>query len=103
VIRRLLNRLGIGYVRLDGSEAMLWSQAARHAPLLYRLFRRSVAVADLDARLNDFREWQQLKTQLLPDDLIWPFTFNQGTLAMRQGFVVIRSGKPVAGLVTIVS
>ena len=93
----------IGYVRLDDSEAMLWSQAARHAPLLYRLFRRSIAVAELDSRLADIPDWHELKPQLMPDDLIWPFEFNQGTLAMRQGFVVIRSGKPVAGFVMIAS
>ena len=103
MIRRLLYRFGIGYVRLDCTEAMFWLQAARHAPLLYRLFRRTVPVAQLDSQFDDFAAWLEVKRQLAPDDLIWPFVFNQDTLAMRQGYVVVRSGKPITGFVTISS
>lgn len=103
MIQELLVRFGIGYVRLDGSEEMLWAQAARHAPIPCRLFRRSILIDELDFKLKELADWHRLKSELLPDDLIWPFTFNRGTSAMRAGYVVIRSGKPVTGIVTTVS
>ena len=102
-MRRLLQRLLSPYVTLDGTEHQLWSVAASRAPLAYRWFGRSIAIAELDAQYPDFDQWLALRPNVQSTDRIWPFTVNPNSMSMRQGFVVVRDGSPIGGIVTIVS
>ena len=103
LIRRLLQRLLSPCVTLDGTERQFWSVAASRAPLAYRWFGRSIAVAELDAQYPDFDQWLELRANVQSTDRIWPFTINPNSMAMRRRFVVVRDGSPIGGIVTIVS
>ena len=104
-----LIRRGIWYVRWVGQEEQLWREAMRHAPLSYRWFGRSLTVVEIDEDRaidglpRDWPAWRTVKEQLQPGDKIWPFVVNPWTMAMRAGYVVVRRGKPITGVVTVVS
>jgi hypothetical protein len=103
MIRWLRNTLSSDDVLTSGSEQELWQAAARHAPFTYRWFRRTLSIQELDEKHAGWNAWDECRRKLQPGDLIWPFCFNRNTSAMRSGFVVIRAGRPVTGVVTIVS
>jgi hypothetical protein len=102
-LRRKLIRFGVGYFRSNGTEEEFWREAMRHAPFAYRWCGKSIAVADLDAQLGHHAEWIVLRKQIEAGDRIWPFAINPDTSAMRTGYVVVRKGKAIGGVVTIVS
>jgi hypothetical protein len=99
----MIQRVLSPYVALDGTEEDLWAAAATRIPLSYKWLRRSVSVDSMDAEFGGFPEWVELRERVLPSDRICPFINNPDSLAMRQGFVVIRDGKPIGGIVTFVS
>ena len=103
MLTRLLQRIISPYIALDGTEHGLWAAAASRTPFAYRWLGRSVSPDALDAEFGDFQQWLDLRPQLETSDRICPFTINPHTSAMRQGFVVIRGGKPLGGIITIVS
>ena len=88
-------------VVLDGTEAGLWREAARHVPFKFRWLGRSLDIATVDTQVAGMADWQDLRACLEPRDRICPFTINRNTLAMRQGFVVIRNGMAIGGVVTL--
>ena len=101
--RRLRNQFGSGYVTLDGNEEGFWKAAGRHVPFSYRWLGKSLSVEDVEASVSDSCDWQELKKRIRPGDRISPFVINENTTAMRRGFVVIRDGQPIGGIVVLVS
>jgi hypothetical protein len=62
-----------------------------------------VPLAEIDVQYPSWDEWRRIRSTLLPGDQIWPFLFNRNTLAMPSGYVIIRDGKPIDALITLVS
>jgi hypothetical protein len=89
------------------AEAEFWEQAARTGLPRFRFFRRSLSPERLDRELlgtNLAADWQALKARMQPGDRIWPFEFHvRRCLGMRRGYLVLRQGRPVGGVVTMVS
>ncbi|WP_425395215.1 hypothetical protein [Aeoliella sp.] len=89
------------------SDRDFWSIAARKGIPRFRWFRRSIRAEVLDRQFNGSHledDWQALKSRMLPGDQIWPFEFHvRRYLGMRKGYLVLREGKPLGGIVTIVS
>ncbi len=88
------------------SDDDFWKLAARKGLPWFRFLRRPVPVRQLDdefpGRLQT--EWQTLKGKMQDGDKIWPFCFHvRSYLGMRSGYIILRRGKPIGGLVTIVS
>ena len=52
-------RFGFGYVTLPRIEGHLWALAARHAPIQFRWFGRSLCLEEIDAEFNNFDEWTE--------------------------------------------
>ena len=103
-LRKPLAWIGVGrYERWGGSEQQFWEVALRNIPVSYRLLGRSARLADLDARFAQWSEWQDVRARIEPGDRIYPFAFNLGTLAMRLGYVIARRGRPIGGIVVLVS
>ena len=103
LIRQLLQRFLIPYIALDDTEDGLWAAAATRVPFSYKWLRRSVSLDAMDSEFGHFAQWIALREHVLPTDRICPFIINPNSLAMRKGFVVIRAGKPMGGIVTIMS
>ncbi len=88
-------------------RAEFWEQAARSGLPRFRFLRRSLAPEQLDdellgSQLED--EWLQLRSQMEPGDQLWPFEFHvRRYLGMRRGYLLLRRGRPVGGVVTEVS
>jgi hypothetical protein len=89
------------------SEQLFWTEAARKGLPRFRFLRRSTTVDELDRLCQGTRleaEWERLKASLQPGDRIWPFSFNvRAYLGLREGYVVLRNGKPIGGIVMTVS
>jgi hypothetical protein len=86
-----------------GYDAAFWKQAMRGLPW-FRFLRRSLTTSLLDELLGDWDEWLELKAKIEPGDKIWPFEIHvRSYLGMRKGFLVLRCGKPIGGIVGIVS
>jgi hypothetical protein len=89
------------------SEQLFWEEATRKGLPRFRFLRRSTPLAELDRRFRGTlleSEWERLKASLQPGDRIWPFSFNtRAYLGLREGYVVLRNGKPVGGIITTVS
>jgi len=88
-------------------EAEFWERAAREGLPQFRFLRRSLSPEQLDRVLLSTRlegEWLQLRSQLQSGDQLWPFEFPvRSYLGMRRGYLVLRRGRPVGGVVTEVS
>jgi hypothetical protein len=86
------------------AEAQFWMQAVSRGLPWFRLFRRPIPVQQLDQEMAGTlleSEWLELKAIMEPCDQIWPFRFDvRSDLGMRQGYIVLRSGEPLGGLVT---
>lgn len=86
------------------SESDFWKLAARVGLPKFRRFRRPLTVAEVDAEFGGWlAEWEAVKQSLQPVDELWPFEFNQHSLAYRKGIVVLRDGEAVAGILAAVS
>jgi hypothetical protein len=87
-------------------ESEFWMRAMKGLPW-FRWFRQSVSAEELDAKFQNGRlkdEWEALRTKMKQGDRIWPFEIHvRRYLGMRRGFIVVRRGKPVGGIVTISS
>ena len=87
------------------SEYDFWVHAMKGLPR-FRCVRRPVSIAELDAQCHGRQkaEWEELRAKMEPGDEIWPFKFDaRSYLGLRQGFLVLRRGKPIGGIVTMVS
>ena len=88
-------------------DGALWDQAARKGLPWFRSLRRPLSAKHLDQEFSGSRlegDWLRLKKQIQPGDQLWPFEFSvRGYLGLRKGYVLLRRGRPVDGLVTVVS
>lgn len=92
----------MNYVVVKTKEDLL-VEAARHAPLVYRMLNLSLSMSRLEARLHGSSEWEEWKRTRRQGDRIWPFVFNRDTLAMRKGYVIMRGRAPHRVILTEVS
>jgi len=82
-------------------EADFWRRVVREGLPRFRWLRPSVDAATLDLHGPD---WLRLKERIQPGDKVWPFKLQvRSYLGMRSGFVVLRRGEFVGGIVTLVS
>jgi hypothetical protein len=98
-LHRWLISWGVGYVAFKGSEEDFWKAASNHVPY----FSSPLSVDELDESLGNWSQWVDLRAQVQPKDRIFPFAINVDTKAMRLGYVVIRQGKPIGGVVKVAS
>lgn len=91
------------HVEFTGDVNHLWREAAQHAPMSFRWFGRTLALKDVDDELGHFEQWIKARRLHRPGDKIWPYRINPATLAMRIGYVIVRKGQPVTGVVLISS
>jgi hypothetical protein len=89
---------------LTREETKFWEVAARKGLPWFRFLRRSLTTEELDAHLNGScleGEWVALKSKMLPGDELWPFEFGfRRFWSGRRGYILLRNGKPVGGIVT---
>jgi hypothetical protein len=92
---------------MSPEELEFWNLVVRKGLPRFRFFRRSTSPGLLDCTFLGGRlqaDWENLKAQMLPGDRIWPFEFNvRAYLGLRRGYIVLRRGRPVGGIVTEVS
>jgi hypothetical protein len=87
-------------MRIDGkhrtytlkTEADLLKAAYESTPWILRALRISLPAFLVRQDLRE--QYQDFKSKLERRARIWPFHFNQGTLAMRKGFLVVTDGQP---------
>jgi hypothetical protein len=88
-------------------ELEFWEQAVLKGLPWFRFLRRPILPEQLDREFIGTRleaDWLDLKTQMQPGDKLWPFEFHvRKFLGMRTGYVRLRQGRPVGGIVTVVS
>jgi hypothetical protein len=84
------------------NEDEFWALVVRHGLPRFRFFRRSAALAELETTLHS-PEWQKLRALIQPGDKIWPFCFpgKRRYWGNKYGYVVLRRGKFVGGIVTV--
>lgn len=87
------------------SETEMWELIVRHGLPRFRWLRRSVPLSVADATLDNHPEWPALRAQLAPGDAIWPFRYprSRRVWGHREGFVVLRRGRFVGGIISVVS
>lgn len=89
-----------------GPNAEFWERMAQGLPR-FRFLRCSIPVQQIDQELTGSQlqaQWEQLKEQMQPGDQIWPFEHHvRPYLGMRRGYLVLRRGRPIGGIVTEVS
>ena len=88
-------------------EEEFWKQAAAKGLPWFRWFRRSIPIQQIDQEMEGTKReeaWNCLKAKMEPTDKIWPFKFHiRSCLGMRSGYVVLRKGKPIGGVVLLLS
>jgi hypothetical protein len=99
LLRRWLLSTGMGYVVFNGNDADFWVIASKHIPC----FSTALPVEEIDRTLGDWHEWVALRGRINADDKVFPFAINVDTSGMRLGYIVLRQGKPLGGLVIISS
>jgi len=91
---------------VTNDEKEFWRLVIRKGLPRWKIFRRPIAVSELDHYCWGQQKyaWQQLKDKIGPEDQIWPFALNvRSYLGFRKGFVVVRKGQPIGGIITEVS
>lgn len=92
---------------MSPEETEFWNLVVQRGLPRFRFVRRSTPPAILDGRFlggHLHSDWENLKAQMLPGDEIWPFEFHaRAFLGLRRGYVVVRGGRPVGGIVTELS
>lgn len=92
---------------MNSDETEFWRQAATRGLPWFRMFRRSISIEQIDREMSGSSlesEWLTLRAKMQPGDQIWPFKFDvRSYLGMRSGYIVLRKGKPLGGLVILVS
>ena len=87
------------------SDTEFWSLVVRHGLPRFRWARRPVPLAEADVALNRHPDWPASRARLAAGDRIWPFRLprSRRVWGHREGFVVLRRGGLVGGVVTVVS
>jgi hypothetical protein len=98
-LRRWLLLRGVGYVSFGKTEEEFWIVASKRIPL----FSRPLTVEEVDRAYDHSKQWISLRAQLQAGDTIHPFAINVDTMAMRLGYVVLRKGKAIGGVVVVLS
>jgi hypothetical protein len=92
---------------MSPEAAEFWNLVVREGLPRFRYFRRPTLLEILDGQFLGGRlhaDWESLKAKILPGDQIWPFEFHvRAYLGLRRGYIVLRRGRPVGGIVTEVS
>jgi hypothetical protein len=92
---------------LVDEETEFWQFVARKGLPRFRWLRRPLRPEQLDDRFRQTQlegQWLQLRETLLPDDEIWPFSLASiNRWGFRKGFVVLRSGEAIGGIICLVS
>ena len=85
------------------TRADLLAAAYASAPFFFRWFGLSLARAQfrIDSPTTD--EAHRLNKELNLGAKVWPFSFNECSLAMRQGYLLVRDGQPQEVIITCVS
>jgi hypothetical protein len=86
-------------------EATFWNQVVRSGLPRFRFLKRPLSVEHVDAVVGSMQEWLELRQKLGPGDQIWPFRLPRtgAVWGHRAGFVALRAGKFVGGIVVEVS
>lgn len=91
-------------------EAIFWSDMAKHGLPWLRCFRRPITVDEIESSrpaILNHPDWSRLKSELKPGGEIWPFRYPRWNTikawGFRIGYLVLRQGTPVGGVVTMVS
>lgn len=89
------------------SKEAFWELAARRELPRFRFFRRSITVEQMDrvfAGDGLEGEWLALKEKMQPCERKWPFEFNvRSYLGFPKGFLVLRNGRPIGGILVMAS
>lgn len=87
------------------SEAEMWSLIVRYGLPRFRWFRHPVSLTAADLALDGHPDWPPLRSELMAGDKIWPFRYPRSLRVWghREGFVVLRGGQFIGGIVTISS
>jgi hypothetical protein len=83
------------------SEADLLKAAYASTPWVLRFLRISLPVFFVPRSLRD--RYRHFLSQLDPEEVVWPFHFNEWSLAYRKGYLVVRNNQPVRVWVTELS
>lgn len=96
-LRRWLINRGIGYVEFTEDKEDFWRKAGKHIPC----FSTSLKIAELEQNLLSTEQLKTIQSLVQPGDKIYPFAMNVDTRAMRLGYVVLRHGKPIGGIIKV--
>jgi hypothetical protein len=88
-----------------GDEVEFWALVLRRGLPRFRWLRRPVRLAAADATLRGHPDWPALRARVAVGDAIWPFRLprSRRVWGHREGFVVLRRGRLVGGVITLVS
>jgi hypothetical protein len=75
------------------SEADLLEAAYASTPWVLRTLGVSLPALLVPRSLRE--QYRHFVAQLNPGELVWPFHFNECSLAYRKGYLVVRNGEPV--------
>ena len=91
-------------------ERVFWKTMARKGLPRFRWFskpRTAVQVEHECPKIVDAPDWLDLKKRLQSGDEIWPFRYPRWntyrTWGFRIGYIALRNGDPIGGIVTLVS
>ncbi len=86
------------------SDTGFWEFVAQQGLPRLRFFRRPTRPESLDRKFIGSwlqADWENVKAQIQPGDEIWPFEINvRRYLGLRRGYILLRQGRPVRGIVT---
>ena len=89
---------------MTNEEAKFWNLVAKRGLPQWRWLRKPKTIEEIEGELAGWNEWKVLKSRLREGDQIWPFHFQvRSYLGDREGYVVLRDGKPIGGVVVSVS
>jgi hypothetical protein len=81
----------------------LLAAAYASAPRFFRWFGLSLPRARFRISVPTTDEAQRINEALDRGAKVWPFSFNECSLAMRQGYVLVSAGQPQEVILTCVS
>jgi hypothetical protein len=86
-----------------GAHKNLLAAAFSSVPHLYRWLGFSVPIKHLHNQILPPEQTQRINAELKQGAKVWPFTFSEHRLCMRQGYVLVRAGLPREVVLTLVA
>jgi hypothetical protein len=85
------------------SDGEFWSLVMREGLPRFRWARRPLRLAAIDEVLGGHPDWPALRARVAAGDAVWPFRLPRSRRAWghREGFVVLRRGRLLGGIVTV--